>query len=317
MSVVITSFRRAWALSYSLSSLVDQNRCPDEVIIVLKPSGDGSEQIIEKFSRKLPIKTVIQDKGFVPEAIELGIKNSSGDLILFMDDDAVADRNFVARYFEFFEDFEDAGGATGVIFTAYLNNGYLVKTLKPFYPSDIARRTSYRKPLKVMENYFGWVSKSGLSTTTRAYNDNVTLNALLCGANMGLRREAVVGCPLNELYMKSKKGFNYESLLAYYTRLKGFNTYKLMNPINAPIVWHIAHKDSLTRKTGFWDEFWLSYDVFENYFRYKKLGADVSFLSWVKACIVLLRRHTPARILALLYTVLDPANFSHCLEIFA
>jgi glycosyltransferase involved in cell wall biosynthesis len=305
LSVVITSYRRAWALPYSLSSLVYQSKCPNEVIIVLKPSGDGSEQIIEKFSSKLPIKTVIQREGFVVDAVHLGIENASGDIILFIDDDAIAEINFIAKYEKFFDQFRDAGGATGIVFRAYLEDGHLVKTMDPFIPFNVARSVPYRKPLKIFEKYSGWISKSGLSTTTKIEGGDIVLSGLLCGANMGFIRKAIDRCPVSQCYKKSRKGFNYESLLAYFTRIKGFNTYKLLNPNMAPIVWHLMHGHHLTTRENFWSEFWVSYDVFQNYFRYKKLGADVSFLNWVEACMASLRRKTPARLLALLYTLVN------------
>jgi len=305
ISVVITTFHRAWALPYSLQSLVKQNVSPNEVIIVLKPSNDKSETIIDKFSKKLPIKLVIQKEGFVADAVALGLENASGDIILFMDDDAIADMNFIAHYKNFFDKVRDAGGATGLTFKAYLRNGNLIKTQQPFYKPDVARSVSYRAPLKIYEDYAGWISKSGLTTTTRMVSGDIVLSAALGGVNMGFRREAIVGCPLSKLYSKSKKGFNYESLLAYWARLKGFHTYKFVNPNSAPIVWHLVHEDSLTRKKTLKDEFWLSYDVFKNYFRYKKLGADVSFLGWIEASIAILRKQIPARILALLYTLLN------------
>jgi glycosyltransferase involved in cell wall biosynthesis len=308
LSVVITTYRRAWALPYSLSSLVDQTSCPDEVIIVLKPSGDGSEQIIEKFSPKLPIETIIQREGFIVDAVQLGIDNVSGDTILFIDDDAIAEINFIAKYKKFFDRFKGAGGATGIVFRAYLEKGHLVKTTEPFTPFNVARPVPYRKPLKVFEKYSGWVSKSGLSTTTVIEGGDIVLSALLSGANMGFIRKAIEGCPLDQLYKRSRKGFNYESLLAYYARIKGFHTYKLISPVKAPIVWHLTHQNHLTLRNNFWSEFWCSYDIFKNYFRYKKLGADVSFLSWVKASVALLRKRTPVRTLALLYTILDFPN---------
>jgi glycosyltransferase involved in cell wall biosynthesis len=50
VSVIAITYRRAWALPYSLTSLVNQTRRPDEVVVVLKPSGDGSEEVISRFS---------------------------------------------------------------------------------------------------------------------------------------------------------------------------------------------------------------------------------------------------------------------------
>jgi glycosyltransferase involved in cell wall biosynthesis len=301
----MATYKRAWILPYSLGSLANQSRCPDEVIVVLKPSNDSSKQILEKFSSKLPIKIVIQRRGFVVEAVQLGIESSSGDVILFIDDDAIAETDFVAKYEKFFDHFKNVGGATGLIFKAYLGGKHLVKTTEYFIPPNVARPTPYRKPLSVFKNYSGWVSKSGLSTTTVIQNSDVTFNALLCGANMGFVKRAIDGCPLNQLYRGSRKGFNYESVLAYWARIKGFHTCRLTNPATAPIVWHLVHQNHLTLRNNFEDNFWLSYDVFKNYFRYKKMGADVSFLRWIQASIVLLRKKPLIKILAFLYTILD------------
>jgi glycosyltransferase involved in cell wall biosynthesis len=40
VSVIIPTYKRAWALPYVLSSLARQDVKPSEVIIVLKPSND-------------------------------------------------------------------------------------------------------------------------------------------------------------------------------------------------------------------------------------------------------------------------------------
>ncbi len=36
---------------------------PDEVVIVPKPSGGGSEEVISSFSTQLPIELVVQERG--------------------------------------------------------------------------------------------------------------------------------------------------------------------------------------------------------------------------------------------------------------
>jgi len=63
VTVAIVTYRRAWALPHSLASIANQTRKPDEVVIVLKPSGDSSEEVIRSFSSQLPIKLVVQVKG--------------------------------------------------------------------------------------------------------------------------------------------------------------------------------------------------------------------------------------------------------------
>jgi glycosyltransferase involved in cell wall biosynthesis len=132
VSVVIPTYKRGWALQYSLSSLVEQNIPADEVVIVLRPSEDGSERIINEFRDKLPIKLVIQKKGFIAEAMEMGIRNAYGDIILFMDDDAIAEKEWVAKYLTLFEKLNDAGGITGLIYQTSIKEVKEVKQINNF-----------------------------------------------------------------------------------------------------------------------------------------------------------------------------------------
>lgn len=94
-----------------LESLKAQAVKPYEVIIVLRRSGDGSEGIIESYSRELPIKVVEQREGNFAAAYELGIREASGDVALFMDDDAVAEQGWVEKYISLFENLN--AGALG------------------------------------------------------------------------------------------------------------------------------------------------------------------------------------------------------------
>jgi hypothetical protein len=124
---------------------------------------------------------------------------------------------------------------------------------------------------------------------------------------MGFRKEAIEDCPLARFFKRSRKGCSYESFLAYWARRKGYNTYAVLEPLVAPIVWHISHIQRLTglsSKNPFFDKFWFSYDVLMNYFRYKSLGADVSFLRYVVAALAFIRKDLPPRLAALSYALL-------------
>ena len=111
VSVVITTYRRAWALPNVLTSLTRQTVPSDEVVVVLKPSGDGSEDVIREYAEKLPIKLVIQGDGNAAEAAELWIRNCSHDYVLFVDDDAIVREDWVERYVRLFSELRDAGGS--------------------------------------------------------------------------------------------------------------------------------------------------------------------------------------------------------------
>jgi glycosyltransferase involved in cell wall biosynthesis len=210
VSAAIVTYRRAWALPYSLSSIASQTRKPDEVIIVLKPSGDGSEEVISNFSSQLPIKLVIQGKGNCAQAYQIVIDSASGDIILFIDDDAVAEERWVEKYVELFESFPDAGGIGGPTYIAYLNNNVLVKT-RLHLPPKPTRKTFYREPLPELSDYVSWLSISGFGGLKDVPKEDMFKSVGLIGANMGFRRNAIVDCPLATLYRKSR---------AHYWRLK-------------------------------------------------------------------------------------------------
>jgi glycosyltransferase involved in cell wall biosynthesis len=147
VTVAIVMYRRAWALPHSLASIVNQTRKPEDVVIVLKPSGDGSEEVIRSFSTQLPIELVVQGRGNFTDAVQMAIDNAKGDVILFLDDDAVAEERWVEKYENLFNPLPNVGGISGVTYKAYIESGIVVKTYEPFYDETTPRNAFYRKPL--------------------------------------------------------------------------------------------------------------------------------------------------------------------------
>jgi len=301
ISAIVVTYRRGWALPYALFSLAAQARPPDEVVVVLKPSGDGSEEVVEYFSKVLPIRLVVQEGGGPAAAYALAIREARGGLILFIDDDAVAHEEWAARYEALFGRLEGAGGISGPVYRALLEGGRLVKTQEPFYEPSYTRPGPHREPLPEFSGYCGWIAKSGFMAK-RPCGDDVAPSALLGGVNMAFRREAVEDCPLAQLYRTSRRAFWFESLLAYCARRRGFHTYVAQGP-GAPSVWHIAHPDSLTRRRGFWGEFWIHYDRAAMYKRLKALGVRVSPWRYALALALSLRKRPLPRLLATLYAL--------------
>ena len=140
VSVIIPTYKRAWALPYVLDSLSKQSIKPDEVVIILKPSGDNSENIIKKFQEVLNIKMVLQSGGYSSAAYALGIKVARGDLLLFLDDDAIAHPDWVKNYINLFNELADAGAIGGFEYKAYMINGVPHLTREPLYHDDIAKK---------------------------------------------------------------------------------------------------------------------------------------------------------------------------------
>jgi len=121
---------------------------------------------------------------------------------------------------------------------------------------------------------------------------------------MGFHRKAIEDCQLGVFFKGSRKGYSYESFLAYWARRKSYNTYTALEPLIAPIVWHISHIQRLTSLSSNFDQFWFSYDALMNYFRYYSLGADVSFLKYLVAALAFIKKDPLPRLAALSYVLL-------------
>ena len=146
VTVAMVTYMWAWALPHSLASIVNQTRKPEDVVIALKPSGDGGEEVIRSFSSQLPIELVVQVRGNFTNAVQMAIDNARGDVILFLDD-AAAEEKWVEKYENLFDSLPNVGGISGVTYKAYIESGMVVKTYEPFYDEKPPRNAFYRKPL--------------------------------------------------------------------------------------------------------------------------------------------------------------------------
>jgi len=95
ISVIIATFNRAKMLEEVLLSLTQQTRPPEEVIIVDNNSSDNTKEIVANFIDKLNIKYVLEKRRGIPVARNTGVKNSSGDIIVFTDDDCIAEKEWL------------------------------------------------------------------------------------------------------------------------------------------------------------------------------------------------------------------------------
>ena len=99
ISVIVVTLNRAESLREALRSLIRQERPPDEVIVVDNGSTDNTKEAVLNFKDKLNIKYVYEAQSGIPYARNAGIRSATKDIIAFIDDDCVADRNWL-KYLE-------------------------------------------------------------------------------------------------------------------------------------------------------------------------------------------------------------------------
>ena len=97
ISVAVITFNRAEWLKDALSSLTRQIRLPDEVVVVDNGSKDHTKDVVLSFRDRLNIKYVYEPIRGIPHARNTAIRNAIGDIIASIDDDCVADENWLEQ----------------------------------------------------------------------------------------------------------------------------------------------------------------------------------------------------------------------------
>lgn len=113
LSIIIITRNRAAALKNCLLSLVSQSLAPFEVIVIDNASNDNTKEECLKFKLKLPIKFFPEPRVGIPFARNKGITKANGSVLVFIDDDCMADKNWLSNIRRFFSDSPKAVGLIG------------------------------------------------------------------------------------------------------------------------------------------------------------------------------------------------------------
>ncbi|HEV2418472.1 MAG TPA: glycosyltransferase [Terriglobia bacterium] len=113
ISVVINTYNRAASLETTLKSLRRLNYPRFEVIVVNGPSTDNTLEVLKNWTSSIRVDTCSDRNLSISRNI--GIEMARGDLVAFIDDDAVADENWLDDAVAGF-DADEVGGVGGSIF---------------------------------------------------------------------------------------------------------------------------------------------------------------------------------------------------------
>src|SRR3989338_1979113 len=110
ITVIVLTYNRRAKLLRCLESLLHQTfkDFSFEIIVVIDGSTDGTTQILEEMSRKIPaLKTIYQSNQGIPAAKNTGLRASQGEFIACVADDFLLPSNFVSSIAEFFCNYPD------------------------------------------------------------------------------------------------------------------------------------------------------------------------------------------------------------------
>lgn len=257
VSVVVATYKGATTLRYVLEGLRQQTFDDFEVVTVVKPSGDETFELLRMYGKSLDIKTVPQTRGNVVDAEALGIKHAQGEVIVFLDDDAVPKNGCVEEHVKTYMNSAVGGVAGDMIVSRIVNDTVEEFEETEVPPSESARASLsarvWDRPVRGLERYRCCVTKCGsiwhgfLMTNNPVGNyaywrgRGMTWSFLGVGANM-----SVLAAAAKDMVFKRteewRKGYGWEQALAWHIWKKGYGM--VLNP--KAQVQHIFSGDHLT-----------------------------------------------------------------------
>jgi len=104
VSVIIPTMNRLKDLRITLSSIAEQSRIPNEVIVVDQSDDDCTKKFINDLaSASNVLRYVHLDTKSLTKARNLGLERATGEVLLFLDDDVTLDKCYIERIIETFE----------------------------------------------------------------------------------------------------------------------------------------------------------------------------------------------------------------------
>jgi GT2 family glycosyltransferase len=114
-SVLIPSFHRGPRLRTCLLSLAAQTVSPDEVIVVWQSDDTATRDLAESCRPEInfPLKVLHSPTAGVVPAENTGLDAATGEILLLIDDDAIAPPDWLARHLAFYESDPRCGAVGG------------------------------------------------------------------------------------------------------------------------------------------------------------------------------------------------------------
>src|SRR5689334_18648366 len=111
VSVIIPTYNRAAFIKQAIDSALNQTRVPDEIIVVDDGSTDNTAGILARYDH--PVRVIRQENSGRSAARNLGIRESRGDLIVFLDSDDLLTPASIASRVPIFEKSPEIGVVYG------------------------------------------------------------------------------------------------------------------------------------------------------------------------------------------------------------
>ncbi|MDD2913665.1 MAG: glycosyltransferase family 2 protein [Candidatus Pacebacteria bacterium] len=179
VSIIIPCRNEEKFISKCLDSFLKQNYPKDkmEILVIDGMSTDKTREIAREYSEKYPFIKLIDNKNkFTPFALNLGIKNSKGDIITIAGSHTKYDKDYILKCLKYLEEYK-ADNVGGILKTIPKKDTLIAKaiafSLSSFFGAgNSAFRTGATKP-KFVDTVFGGCYKKEVFNKIGLFNENL------------------------------------------------------------------------------------------------------------------------------------------------
>jgi glycosyltransferase involved in cell wall biosynthesis len=200
ISAIISTYNRARFLPVLFDSLQNQTLPANdfEVLIINNNSTDNTESLSREFlnnSRGISVRYFTETSQGLSFARNRGIKEAEGELVTFIDDDALPANDFLEMSVKFFDEHPEAGASGGKILLRFLDS-------KPGW---------YNRYLSPLLGYFNYGNSTRLFKNNYFRGSNMTFRKSLFdtfepfNARLGRTGDVLTGGEEKELFFRLKK----------------------------------------------------------------------------------------------------------------
>ncbi|AEC51975.1 putative protein Glycosyltransferase, family 2 [Pyrococcus sp. NA2] len=133
--IISTLYKRPKELKECLESIIRQTVKPMEVIIINSSSNDSWESVKSEFenifnkmrSVGIVVKHITLPNASLPHARNTGAKLGKGEILLFLDDDVILERDYIENLIKVYEEYPNAMGVQGFITNRINPNNPLIR----------------------------------------------------------------------------------------------------------------------------------------------------------------------------------------------
>lgn len=153
----------------------DKNKI--EILLIDGMSEDGTREIINQYSKKYPfIKTYDNKNNFTPFALNIGIKNAKGDVLIRMDAHSTYDKEYITKCVKYLKDYnaDSVGGIWKIVpqENNFIGNAIAIVESHPFGVGNAEYRFAPQKP-KWVDTVPYFCCKKDIFDKVGLFNENL------------------------------------------------------------------------------------------------------------------------------------------------